>query len=206
MNRFQHHPDGIIFINEHGFPLDWWLTQEPGYSGLPEGAIGRLYVPTKRHHITIMKGDTPSQFPGEIDEHHLWAEGDGYISKLQDYIDAYELFINPPPPPLTLPEYKLKAIETNQIEAGRRIALLFGTTYGTNAMRDKQANNMAEGVVLTLKVARGTNDAADDTRIGILSALLVSIDAIRSAENTTATLIDRVGNRAAVDAMSVSWP
>ena len=96
MSIFQHHPDGFIFINDISFSLDWFLTQEPNYSGLPEDAIGRLYVPTKRHHITIMKGDTPTQFPGEIDENHLWAEGDRYIANVQTYVDAYELFIHPP--------------------------------------------------------------------------------------------------------------
>ena len=94
---FRHTPDNLIFVNNFGFPLAWFLTQEPGYS-LPEGHIGRNYVPHKRHHITKLKGETPCQMDGGYDtEDFLWKEGDRYIAKVQQYIDAYELHVNPPP-------------------------------------------------------------------------------------------------------------
>lgn len=94
MNRFQH-SDSKIFINNSVFPYDWWITQEPDYPVLPENCIGRLYVPSKRHHLTMIKGDTPCQCEGEH-KNHVWTAGDSYIAKEQDYLDAYELFLNPP--------------------------------------------------------------------------------------------------------------
>ena len=100
--RFTHTKEDKILINEYKFPLKWWLTQEPDYK-LPEGYVARIYIPGKQNHLTLMKGDTPCQYDGGYDDKDkfLWDEGDGYIKKLQTYIDAYDLFINPPAPPLT---------------------------------------------------------------------------------------------------------
>ncbi len=130
MPRFQHHPDGVIFINDNAFPLDWFLEQEPAYVGLPDGAIGRLYVPGKRHHITMVKDDDVIyQNPGDEDENHLWDEGDAYIANLQTYVDAYDLFANPPPTPPTQEELdeqfnqdiniELRTLDINSIRAIR---------------------------------------------------------------------------------------
>lgn len=93
--RFQD-SDNQIFINNTMVPKEWFLTQEPNYSELPENCIGRLYVPGKRHHVTMMKGETPCQCEGEHDN-HVWAEGEAYIAKEAEYAAAYELFANPPP-------------------------------------------------------------------------------------------------------------
>ena len=102
MPRFQHVvEDKIICINDSIFPLDWWTTQEPDYSGLADDdegrkAIGRMYIPGKQHFITRLKNGTPSQFSAETDKNHLWIEGDGYIAKEQVYVDAYNLHLYPP--------------------------------------------------------------------------------------------------------------
>lgn len=97
--NFRHTPDNSIFINDIEFTLDWFLIQEPGYSGLPKDCIARIYVPGKRHHLTKQResDDALIQIDGGYDtEDFLWKEGDKYIAKLQTYVDAYELYINPP--------------------------------------------------------------------------------------------------------------
>lgn len=139
MSRFQHHPDGEIYIGDYAFPLIWWLTQEPSYSGLPEGAIGRLYIPKKRHHLTIIKNDAPYQSDGGLNNENLWPEGDGYISKLQDYIDAYDLYLNPP---LSLEQ--IKKIKINELTTIFNASLDFGfesDALGTTHRYDNEKHN-----------------------------------------------------------------
>lgn len=97
MSRFQH-TDGHIIIHNLAVPYDWFIEQEPNYSVLPENCIGRIYIPHKRHHLTMLKGETPCQCEGEH-ENHVWAEGDSYIAKYADYVEAYNLYLNPPPTP-----------------------------------------------------------------------------------------------------------
>jgi hypothetical protein len=108
MSRFQH-TDGHIIIHDLVLPYDWFITQEPNYSVLPENCIGRIYIPKKRHHLTMLKGETPCQCEGEH-ENHVWAEGDSYIAKYQEYAEAYLAFLNPP---LT-PEQKIEK-DNNEI-------------------------------------------------------------------------------------------
>jgi len=92
--------------------------------------------------VTMMKGDTPTQFPGEIDENHRWAEGDNYITRLQTYIDAYELFINPPPPPPTQAELdaqKLQDLVDAADAAEREVTRMTGNTPEARAYRAEKA-------------------------------------------------------------------
>ena len=119
----------------------------------------------------------------------------------QTVIDEYDF----------LDDYKQDAIEENQIEAGRRIALLFGSVDdgylpGSEKLRLKQSNNTAESISLILKEIRGTNVTKDDNRIAVLLALLVSLNSIIDAENSVVPLIDSALNEAAVDAVTVLWP
>lgn len=209
--RFAHTREDKILVNEYVFPLDWFLTQEPNYK-LPKGYVARNYIPGKRNHITMMKGDTPCQMDSGYDtDDFLWLEGDGYIANIQTYVDAYELFINPPPAPPTVSEYKEIVITVHRIEAGKRIALLFGTVadgfiHGSDKLNYRIANMQAEASALILKVALGTNDGDDDARLRVLKGLRESVVAITDAENTAATSINAAANKTAVDAISVSWP
>lgn len=77
---FQHHPDGYIVIGGVHFPLAFFQMMEPGYT-LPEGMIGRTYVPNQVHKVYNQN----SEFVQELD----WTEGDNYIAKVSDYQLAF---------------------------------------------------------------------------------------------------------------------
>lgn len=131
---FQHTPDNEIIINGYLFPLDWWLTQEPNYSGLPTEIIGRLYVPRKRHHLTKLRASDEAliQMDGGYDtEDFLWLEGDGYIAKLQTYIKEYQLYINPP-----LTQEEIQQVERDQQE-----------TIAKEELRIKREDAIEEGLM-----------------------------------------------------------
>jgi hypothetical protein len=74
--RFQHHPDGLITINDFIYPLKEFQIDEPAYA-LPEGYIGREYVPGERHFLFTSNRADP-QPP-------TWPEGDGYIANVETY-------------------------------------------------------------------------------------------------------------------------
>jgi hypothetical protein len=74
--RFQHHPDGVITINDLQYALDEFLVDEPDYQ-LPEGYIGREYVPGERHMLFTSTRADPQPL--------TWPEGDGYIAKVAEY-------------------------------------------------------------------------------------------------------------------------
>ena len=90
--------DGNIFIETDGiqysFPLGWWLTQEPDYQ-LPTHrmgeVIGEIYVPGKRHHLTVQRGEDLIQEDGGLNENKRWPAGDIYISKINEYIQNFKL-------------------------------------------------------------------------------------------------------------------
>ncbi len=50
--RFQHHPDGVITIDDFAYSLEEFQIDEPNYA-LPEGYIGREYVPGERHFLFL---------------------------------------------------------------------------------------------------------------------------------------------------------
>ncbi len=74
---FQHHPDGYIIIQDVLMPLAEFLVYEPDYTGLPIGAIGRLYDPGVRHALTNGQQATGGPLP--------WPDGDVYLSKVEVY-------------------------------------------------------------------------------------------------------------------------
>lgn len=169
------------------------------------------YDSTEHTHVSIAEDDIDYKISGVTSIHREWrtlvqpfSDGGGVIESYEDSI--------------SLEDYKTTAIEVNQAEAGNRIALLFGTVeegYIANSTKliNKQINNVVEGVKLTLKVADRTVVDADHDRLDILGALMDSVDAIRDAENTAAASINLVPetddmtiDKAAVDAISVSWP
>ena len=84
-DMFKHHPDGYIIIRRnddvHIIPLDVFLSVEPDYH-TPElsGFIGREYVPGVRHFLHTSDTAEPQPL--------IWPEGDGYIARLDDYLDA----------------------------------------------------------------------------------------------------------------------
>lgn len=77
---FQHHPDGYIIINNVIFPLTFFQMMEPEYT-LPEGMIGRTYVPNTAHKVYNQN----SEFVQELD----WTAGNGYIANLSRYQLAF---------------------------------------------------------------------------------------------------------------------
>jgi hypothetical protein len=83
MVRFQHHPDGHIFINELMLPVDFFRQLAPAYS-LPDEAIGRIYIPDKAHHIIYDNG-------GRYESGGLpWPEGDAYIANERNFRTQFE--------------------------------------------------------------------------------------------------------------------
>ena len=74
--RFQHHPDGVITINSFAYALEEFQIDEPDYV-LPDGYIGREYVPGDRHVLFTNNRADPQPL--------AWPEGDGYIAKVELY-------------------------------------------------------------------------------------------------------------------------
>lgn len=85
MNTFRHHPDGWIYINSEQIRLEDFLTLEPEYS-LPEGYIGREYKQGKENRVFTDMSETFLELE--------WAEGDYYISKLEEYKLALASYIS----------------------------------------------------------------------------------------------------------------
>lgn len=74
--RFQHHPGGWITVNDFVCTLEEFLVDEPGYQ-LPEGYIGREYMPGVKHFLfTATRADPQSL---------VWLEGDNYLAKVDQY-------------------------------------------------------------------------------------------------------------------------
>ncbi len=82
MGTFLHHPDGYIKIDDFMYPLSEFLIDEPGYGGLPQGAIGHEYVQGVRNSVF----NSDSILPVDSEQ---WADGDTYISKKSTYQAAY---------------------------------------------------------------------------------------------------------------------
>ena len=80
MPIFRHHPDAIIYINTSQFSLDFFKQLEPNYS-LPQGIISRAFEPEKYHILFNEEGQWQGEFP--------WANGDRYISKIEEYKAAW---------------------------------------------------------------------------------------------------------------------
>lgn len=78
--RFQHHPDGWITMNDFSYSLEEFLTDEPTYQ-LPNGVIGREYMPGERH-VTFTNN---TAFPQPL----TWPEGNQYIANVEKYRTAY---------------------------------------------------------------------------------------------------------------------
>lgn len=81
MKLFKHHPDNYIIIeNEEDsllIPLDIFLVLEPGYTGIPEGFIGREYIQGEENRIFTRKSEEYLELE--------WPEGDLYIEKIAEY-------------------------------------------------------------------------------------------------------------------------
>lgn len=79
MNTFLHTADNRIIINGHEFPLSTFQTFEPLYT-LGSTYEERIYIKNISH--TVLDQDTNNyQNLGAV-----WAEGDIYISKVNDYL------------------------------------------------------------------------------------------------------------------------
>lgn len=107
---------------------------------------------------------------------------------------------------ISLADYKAQTILNNQTEAGVRIAALFGTTYGTDTMRDRQANNLKRYLLLREKEQSATITSPEQTELDALRTKDAAIDAIRAAENATVTPINNAADKPAVDLITPTWP
>lgn len=137
-----------------------------------------------------------------------WVDCDNTITEQHTYESGS--FISNDPPALTLDQEKVNAISVNQEEAGARIASEFGTVAGgftatSRKLQHRITKNQAEFSALALKVALGTNDPADDSRLAVLGALKDKVFAIQDAENAAAALINAASNQAGIDAVTVNW-
>lgn len=104
--------------------------------------------------------------------------------------------------------YKNKCIKANQLEVGRLIAVLFGE-LDPEKLKLKQLNALANALVLLEKKIDGTAVQSDLDVLAVLKQLNTSKDAIRSAENDAAALINDPLNDtiAKVDAVKTPlWP
>lgn len=132
---FQHHPDGRLLIDGQGITLQEFNEHEPAYA-LPDGAIGRVYIPGQRHTLT----DGQTQWGGPMP----WPDGDRYLADAETYQPAA-------PPEPTLDE--LKATKKREIETARDAAIDAGVSYSGYAWQtDKQARENITGT-LTAVVA-----------------------------------------------------
>ncbi len=112
---FQHLGDRIT-INGLTLPLEFFQQLEPAYE-LPEGAIGRNYIPSTEHVITYavgMMGADPT-----------WAEGDTYLGKFDEYQDAYANYIAPSQPSADL----IRFPRWEQLKNSLRSSDLFAKAY-----------------------------------------------------------------------------
>lgn len=129
--RFQHHPDGLIYVDDFVVPLAEFLVDEPSYS-LSAGMVGREYAQNKKHLLF----DGQNQYPGPMP----WPEGDLYLSKKSDYKIAYAARHAPPSP--TLNETKSQCLAAVDFAAAKTdakyltIVGLQGVVYG---IKEKQA-------------------------------------------------------------------
>lgn len=79
---FIHHPDGYIVIDNSIYPMNFWLTVEPGYA-LPQGNyVGRIFVPGIKNHL--IRSDRNEHESIDL----LWQEGSDYIAKKSIYDNA----------------------------------------------------------------------------------------------------------------------
>lgn len=96
MFQLFHHHDGFIRIvsdnkvytdSIENFKVDLSAAMDAEYPGLPDGHVGRYYVPGQSHYFTT--GDTAHPQPRE------WSEGDLYIANIDAFIAAKEQRKNP---------------------------------------------------------------------------------------------------------------
>lgn len=161
--------------------------------------------------------DLPNGDEKTFSEHHsgVYEGTRAWRKYVQPYLDRGGI-ITSYEDSISLADYKRNAIEVNRTEAGRKIALLFGTVedgyiHGSDKLNYKIANNQAEAIALTLKVAKTTNDASDDARLVVLGDLRDDVIAIRDEENLAARAIDLAEDKLGVDVImafteSVSLP
>lgn len=103
-------------------------------------------------------------------------------------------------------DYKSSSISENQADAGQRIAVIFGES-DPDKLTIKQLNALARASsILELKIdGATTQDELDE--LALLKQLNAAKDAIRSAENEAADLIEAAADIAGVDAVKdPDWP
>ena len=97
-------------------------------------------------------------------------------------------------------------ISENQTEAGKQIAALFNTEYGTDALRNKEANMQMLAAKLIRKEAKGTATAEESAKLDEMESLLTKIDQIRDMENTKAAEINAALSQTELDEITtINW-
>lgn len=101
---------------------------------------------------------------------------------------------------------KQTLITKNQTDAGKQIAALFNTEYGTEAMRNKEANMQMLAAKLIRKEAKGTASAEESAQLDEMELLLEQIDQIRELENSKAAEINAISSQTELDDITaINW-
>ena len=112
------------------------LDAEEDFPPLPQGDIGRTYIPGERHKTTTGGKATQHPIP--------WLEGDAILATLASLIAAKVIRTTPPPPPILTDEEILTQLE-NFSKAMKAFLLLYGEREGftpaqiRNAIKTKMA-------------------------------------------------------------------
>lgn len=98
MNRFQHHPDGLVIVEFNGVlymdtPENFALDSGVPYTGLPAGVVSLLYQPGRKAAYFNASGD---QLPGPVDVAAL----DAALAAVGNLNAAKAARTAPPPPDL----------------------------------------------------------------------------------------------------------
>ena len=109
-------------------------------------------------------------------------------------------------PAKKLASKKASMIEANQMEAGKQIAALFQVEYGTEALRNKEANMQMLSAKLIRKEAKGIATAEDSEKLDEMELILEKIDQIRDLENSKAADINAISSQPELDDITaINW-
>jgi hypothetical protein len=121
-------------------------------------------------------------------------------------IESDKAWVESCSPAKKLETNKQAMVEVNQAEAGKHIATLFNAEYGTDAMRNKEANMQMLSAKLIRKEAKGTATTEESAQLDSMDVLLETIEEIREVENSKAAEINAVTSQAELDGITaINW-
>jgi hypothetical protein len=107
-------------------------------------------------------------------------------------IESDKAWVESCSPAKKLEANKQTMVEANQAEAGKHIAALFNAEYGTDTMRNKEANMQMQAAKLIRKEAKGIATAEESAQLNSMESLLETIEEIRNVENTKTVEINAI--------------